>query len=202
LEFFSRYWPTLLGIVVVGIVAKLLVPESEESVRPPHRIMAEERADLVDDPEQMPESPKMDDLRRTVVTPTRAEPAQEPDSRPSSEDRVRDTPSLDQPIAAPAHTLTQDDEEVKVALARVQVELYEADWCPHCRRARQFLRSNGITYSSHDVDHEPGAKERAHELTGRGGIPVIVIDGEVLQGFSDAAVSAGLKQAVARRLGR
>ena len=78
--------------------------------------------------------------------------------------------------------------------------MYEADWCGVCRQARAFFEHNGISYTSRDVDADPNVKEKARRLSGNTSIPVIVIDGKVMQGFSEEAVQSALTSAVKSRV--
>ena len=61
--------------------------------------------------------------------------------------------------------------------------LYGADWCGACRRAKAWLDKRGIAYDERNVD-EPRWKREMYAKAGRGGIPVIDVDGSVIRGFN------------------
>jgi glutaredoxin len=67
------------------------------------------------------------------------------------------------------------------------VELYSADWCPHCRKAEAYMRSQGIPYVKHDIEKDPAAKRRYDELGG-GGVPLIIVGSHRMTGFSPASL--------------
>ena len=57
------------------------------------------------------------------------------------------------------------------------VELYGANWCPHCREAVQYMNEKGIRFTYFNIDEDPAAKS-AYEALGAGGIPLIAIGGK------------------------
>jgi len=57
------------------------------------------------------------------------------------------------------------------------VQLFGADWCPDCRRAKSFLRDNGINFDFIDVDKYDWATQKVEEINnGKRIIPTILID--------------------------
>ncbi|GGP49038.1 glutaredoxin family protein [Saccharothrix coeruleofusca] len=59
-----------------------------------------------------------------------------------------------------------------------EIVLYGADWCGDCRRAKAWLRENGVPFTEVDVEHDEAARERAVEIAGgRKNIPVVVLPG-------------------------
>jgi thioredoxin reductase (NADPH) len=59
-----------------------------------------------------------------------------------------------------------------------RVQLFGADWCPDCRRAKNFLRDNAINFDFIDVDSNPWATQKVEEINnGKRIIPTILIDG-------------------------
>ena len=59
-----------------------------------------------------------------------------------------------------------------------RVQLFGADWCPDCRRAKNFLRDNGINFEFIDVDTNEWATQKVEEINnGKRIIPTILIDG-------------------------
>jgi thioredoxin reductase (NADPH) len=58
-----------------------------------------------------------------------------------------------------------------------RVQLFGADWCPDCRRAKNFLRDNAINFEFIDVDSNPWATEKVEEINhGKRIIPTVLID--------------------------
>jgi glutaredoxin len=63
------------------------------------------------------------------------------------------------------------------------VILYSASWCGYCTQARKHLDREGVDYELRDVDNDSIARE-LREKTGRGGVPVLDYDGEIVRGYS------------------
>ncbi|MFT4697096.1 MAG: thioredoxin reductase (NADPH) [Flavobacteriaceae bacterium] len=58
------------------------------------------------------------------------------------------------------------------------LQLFGADWCPDCRRAKSFLRDNGINFQFIDVDKHDWATQKVEEINkGKRIIPTILLDG-------------------------
>ncbi len=65
------------------------------------------------------------------------------------------------------------------------VEMYAADWCPYCARARALLQSKGVAFTEIDVEAVPGARS---EMAARGGgdtVPQIFIGGTAVGGCDE-----------------
>jgi len=59
------------------------------------------------------------------------------------------------------------------------VQLFGADWCPDCRRAKSYLADNGINFQFIDVDEHEWATEEVEKINnGKRIIPTILIDGK------------------------
>jgi len=87
------------------------------------------------------------------------------------------------------------------------VVVYAAAWCGVCRKAQEYLRSNGVKFVVKDIDKEPDARRelnaklsRAH-LPPSSSVPVLDIGGEILVGFDARAVDRALRKAKARQSG-
>lgn len=64
-----------------------------------------------------------------------------------------------------------------------KVTVYSTQNCPYCRMAKAFLEKHGVTYESIDVGADVAAAKKMIDLSGQRGVPVIVIDDEVIVGF-------------------
>ncbi len=53
---------------------------------------------------------------------------------------------------------------------------------------KEYLSSKGILYQDHDVNADPSAAQDAVRLTGQNAVPVIVIDGKTVVGFSQPLI--------------
>ena len=74
-----------------------------------------------------------------------------------------------------------------------QVDLYVTSWCPYCKKAIAFLRKNNIAFNAHDIEQDINAATRKKELDpGYSGIPLAVINGAAIRGFSEGAYQQAL----------
>ncbi len=64
-----------------------------------------------------------------------------------------------------------------------KVTVYSTQSCQYCRMAKAFLEKQGVPYESIDVGEDREAAEKMIELSGQRGVPVIVVDNEVIVGF-------------------
>jgi glutaredoxin-like YruB-family protein len=63
------------------------------------------------------------------------------------------------------------------------VKIYSTSTCPFCIRAKAYLDSQGIAYENIDVSAGEQGVEEMVKISGQMGVPVIVIDKEVVIGF-------------------
>lgn len=71
-----------------------------------------------------------------------------------------------------------------------RVQLFGADWCPDCRRAKNFLRNNAVNFECIDVDENDWATSRVEEINnGKRIIPTLLIDGVAHTNPDNAALT-------------
>ena len=74
--------------------------------------------------------------------------------------------------------------ETVLVQSRTQgVVIFSAPWCPLCKAAKFHMKARGIVYIEHDVELGLDNMVRFHAL-GSGGLPLMLIRGEPLRGFS------------------
>jgi alkyl hydroperoxide reductase subunit F len=64
-----------------------------------------------------------------------------------------------------------------------KVTVYSTKNCPYCRMAKAFLDKHGVPYESIDVSENSEAAKKMIDLSGQRGVPVILVDDEVIIGF-------------------
>lgn len=64
------------------------------------------------------------------------------------------------------------------------VELFTTSWCPYCKHAVAFLRSNNIPYKEYDIEKDRAAARRMKALGSKGSVPFALINGRTVSGFS------------------
>jgi mycoredoxin len=72
-----------------------------------------------------------------------------------------------------------------------QITMYGAEWCGDCRRSKRLLDTMGVAYDYVDLEVDLTGADRAHAISGRTNIPVIVFpDDSHLVEPSDAELYA------------
>lgn len=66
-----------------------------------------------------------------------------------------------------------------------EVILYGTTWCGHCKKAKAYFRANNIAFTEYDVEKSARGKADFKRMGG-GGVPIILVGGKRLQGFSKA----------------
>ena len=76
----------------------------------------------------------------------------------------------------------------------VSVTLYVTSWCGYCRKARAFLASlPNVRVVEHDIEENKSKHaEMLAKTGGRKGVPVIDVEGDILQGFSESSITKAL----------
>jgi glutaredoxin 3 len=65
----------------------------------------------------------------------------------------------------------------------MEVKIYTTPTCGYCHQAKSFLGQLGVKYQEYDVSMDERAAEEMVKVSGQMGVPVIVIDGQVVVGF-------------------
>jgi alkyl hydroperoxide reductase subunit F len=64
-----------------------------------------------------------------------------------------------------------------------KVTVYSTKNCPYCRMAKAFLNKHNVPYEIIDVGENPDAAKKMIDISGQRGVPVILVDDEVIIGF-------------------
>ena len=64
-----------------------------------------------------------------------------------------------------------------------QAILYATDWCGYCAKARKLMNDNNIDYFEYDIEKSQEGNSQYEALGGKG-IPVLLINGEVVKGYN------------------
>lgn len=67
--------------------------------------------------------------------------------------------------------------------SRKSVTIYSAVWCGVCRKAKNYFREHQIPFSEYDVETSEKGRRDYKRLNGTG-VPIILIGGERMNGFS------------------
>jgi glutaredoxin 3 len=66
-----------------------------------------------------------------------------------------------------------------------RVTVYSTDPCPFCVQAKALLSKRGIDFNEINLAKDPAGRAELAERTGMMTFPQVIIDGEVLGGFTE-----------------
>lgn len=69
------------------------------------------------------------------------------------------------------------------------VTIYSTPSCHYCHMAKEFFKANNIAYTEHDVAGDAEKRKDMVEKSGQMGVPVILIDNELIIGFDKPKIS-------------
>jgi len=75
-------------------------------------------------------------------------------------------------------------------MAAKKVVVYSTPTCPYCKRVKDYLTQKKIAFADVDVSTD---REKAKEMIQKSkqmGVPVVIIDGEVVVGFNQAKLDS------------
>lgn len=70
------------------------------------------------------------------------------------------------------------------------VTIYSTPTCHFCHMAKEFFKENNIAYTEHDVAGDMAKRQEMVTKSGQMGVPVIIIDNEIIVGFNKPQISA------------
>lgn len=70
-----------------------------------------------------------------------------------------------------------------------KVQIYSTPSCSYCHMAKDFFKKNDVAYEDFDVAVNLDKRKEMVEKSGQMGVPVILIDGELIVGFDKAKIS-------------
>jgi glutaredoxin 3 len=66
-----------------------------------------------------------------------------------------------------------------------RITMYTTRWCGYCVRAKALLDGRGVEYEEIDLGDDPSFRARLNELTGGWTVPQILIDDQVIGGYTE-----------------
>ena len=76
----------------------------------------------------------------------------------------------------------------------MEVKVYTTPSCPWCKRVKEYLKKNNVAYTEISV---AGNQQAAQEMIGKSsqmGIPVTDVDGTIIIGYDEEALTKALKK--------
>jgi glutaredoxin len=75
----------------------------------------------------------------------------------------------------------------------VRVIVYMTDWCPYCKKAREYLKSIGASFVEYNIDTDASKGEEMRRKSGGSkGVPLIDVEGIIIRGYNPEAVRAAI----------
>ena len=75
-----------------------------------------------------------------------------------------------------------------------KVDVYITSWCPYCGKLQDFLTSNHIEFTSHDIEKDPAAHKAFYRMGGQG-IPLTRVGDDIIHGYDPDRVTESLQEA-------
>lgn len=72
------------------------------------------------------------------------------------------------------------------------IVIYSTPSCSYCSMAKAFFAEKGIAYTEHNVAADAVKRKEMIEKSGQMGVPVIVIDGQIIVGFNKSVIAKAL----------
>jgi glutaredoxin len=64
------------------------------------------------------------------------------------------------------------------------IEIYTTPTCPYCKQAKAYMNKRGIAYLEKDIEYDSDNR-RDFENLGGNGVPLIIVYGQPMSGFSE-----------------
>ena len=72
------------------------------------------------------------------------------------------------------------------------VKVYSTPTCPWCKKVKEFLKENKVTFKDIDVSSDEKASAEMVKISGQMGVPVIDANGTIISGFNEAKLKEAL----------
>lgn len=76
----------------------------------------------------------------------------------------------------------------------MSVAVYTTPTCGFCHQVKAYLNQRGVPFTEYDVSRDPQAAAEMVRLSGQRGVPVVLIDGQVVVGFNRPLIDRLLAQ--------
>lgn len=76
----------------------------------------------------------------------------------------------------------------------MSVVVYTTPTCGFCQQVKAYLNQRGVPFAEYDVSRDPQAAAEMVRLSGQRGVPVVLIDGQVVVGFNQPLIDQLLAQ--------
>ena len=77
--------------------------------------------------------------------------------------------------------------------ADIKVVMYKTEWCPYCKKARDYINSLGVALAEYDIEKDASKAAEMHSKGGNG-VPLIDVEGIIIRGYSARAIKAAVEK--------
>ena len=74
-----------------------------------------------------------------------------------------------------------------------KVKVYSTPWCMYCKMAKDYFKEKKVDFSEFDVSTDEKARKEMLDVSKQSGVPVIMIDNEMVIGFDKERINQLLK---------
>jgi glutaredoxin len=67
------------------------------------------------------------------------------------------------------------------------VTIYTTSWCGYCKKAKKLLAEEKISFVEYDIETSIDGRKK-YDALGGNGIPVLDINGEILEGYNESEI--------------
>lgn len=105
---------------------------------------------------------------------------------------AKETVTTEQPRGKPQNA--PEKKELR-PVRDIRVVMYVTSWCPYCKKARDYINSQGASLVEYDIERDKSAADDMVKKTGGSrGVPVVDIEGIIIRGYSPQAIQNAIKQ--------
>ena len=79
------------------------------------------------------------------------------------------------------------DARQSAADGKPEVVLYVTEWCPYCSQAREYMAAQEIPHRVVDIEASAEGQAEYRAMGGTGGIPLVAVGAETIEGWSAGA---------------
>lgn len=77
-------------------------------------------------------------------------------------------------------------------VSEIKVIMYMTDWCPYCKKAREYLVSTGVNLIEYNIDKNRDRRQEMRSKSGSRAVPVIDIEGIIIRGYNLRAINSAI----------
>jgi glutaredoxin len=95
--------------------------------------------------------------------------------------------------------LTEQNRIAQERFKEIPITVYVTPSCPWCRKTKAWFLSKQLPITVFDIEHNQSAAREMRRLNPEGGVPTIIIENEVIDGFDVSRIEQVLAELSARR---